>query len=61
MTGVKPKLTPYAAFGLMLVMMFAALFHIVRGDYNFVPINLVPESVRHVHRVWTGLIPSLTD
>ena len=41
MTGVKPKLTPFAAFGLALVMILAAVFHIVRGEYNFVPIDLV--------------------
>ena len=41
MTGVKPKVTPFAAFGLALVMILAAVFHIVRGEYNFVPINLV--------------------
>ncbi len=45
MTGVKPKLTPFAAFGLMLVMILAALFHIVRGEYNFVPSNLVLAGV----------------
>ena len=41
MTGFKPKLMPFAAFGLKLIMIFAAVFHIVRGEYNFVPINLV--------------------
>ncbi len=41
MTGVKPKLTPFAAFGLTLVMILAAVFHIVRGEYDFVPTNLV--------------------
>lgn len=41
MTGVKPKLTPFAAFGLTLVMILAAAFHIVRGEYNFLPINLL--------------------
>jgi uncharacterized membrane protein YphA (DoxX/SURF4 family) len=41
MTGVKPKLTPFAAIGLTLVMILAAVFHIVRGEYNFVLINLV--------------------
>lgn len=42
MTGVKPKLTTLAAFGLTLVMILAALFHIVRGEYDFVlPINVV--------------------
>ena len=42
MTGVKPKLTPWAAIGLAVVMILAAGFHIVRGEYNFfVPVNLV--------------------
>src|SRR5436309_11293998 len=42
MTGVKPKLVPLAAFGLTLVMILAAGFHIVRGEYNFfLLINLV--------------------
>jgi uncharacterized membrane protein YphA (DoxX/SURF4 family) len=41
MTGVKPKLTPVAAFGLALVMILAAVFHVTRGEYNFLPINLV--------------------
>jgi uncharacterized membrane protein YphA (DoxX/SURF4 family) len=42
MTGIKPKLTPYAAIGLTLVMILAAIFHIVRGEYSFfVPMNLV--------------------
>lgn len=41
MTGVKPKLAPFAAFGLTLVMIFAAVFHTVWGEYNFLPTNLV--------------------
>ena len=42
MTGIKPKLTPLAAFGLTLVMILAAVFHILRGEYNFfLPFNLV--------------------
>jgi hypothetical protein len=41
MTGVKPKLTPFAAIGQTLVMILAAIFHIVRGEYSFfVPVNL---------------------
>src|SRR6185312_16814158 len=35
MTGVKPKLTAYAALGLTLVMIFAAIFHISRGEFHF--------------------------
>ena len=42
MTGVKPKLTPLAAFGLTVVTILAAVFHIARGEYNFfLPANLV--------------------
>lgn len=42
MTGVKPKLTPFAAIGLALVMILAAAFHIVRSEYSFfLPLNLV--------------------
>ena len=42
MTAVKPKLTPFAAIGLTLVMILAAIFHIVRGESHFfVPVNLV--------------------
>ncbi len=45
MTGVKPKLTPLAGGGLTLVMILAALFHIARGEYAFVAVNLVLGSV----------------
>jgi uncharacterized membrane protein YphA (DoxX/SURF4 family) len=42
MTGVKPKLVPLSALGLTLVMIFAAIFHIVRSEYSFfLPLNLV--------------------
>ena len=41
MTGVKPKLTPIAAIGLTLVMILAAVFHIVRGEYIFLLINVL--------------------
>jgi uncharacterized membrane protein YphA (DoxX/SURF4 family) len=41
MTGVKPKLTPLAALGLMTVMILATIFHIARGEYAFVLVNLV--------------------
>ena len=41
MTGIKPNVTPFATVGLTLVMLLAAVFHIVRGEYNFLPANLV--------------------
>jgi hypothetical protein len=46
MTGFKPKLTPFAAIGLTLIMVLAAVFHIVRGEYRFfLPVNLVLAGV----------------
>ena len=42
LTAIKPRLTPYAAFGLTVIMALAALFHIARGEYHwFLPVNLV--------------------
>jgi len=42
MTGVKPKLTTFAAIGLTLVMILAAAFHIQRGEFRFfLPLNLM--------------------
>ncbi len=42
MTGIKPKLVPFAALGLTLIMILAAAFHIVRGEFSFfVPMNLM--------------------
>lgn len=41
LTRVKPKLTPLAGAGLALIMVLAAGFHIVRSEYEFVPINLI--------------------
>jgi len=46
MTGVKPKLTPFAAIGLTLIMILAAIFHIVRGECSFfVPMNVALAGV----------------
>jgi uncharacterized membrane protein YphA (DoxX/SURF4 family) len=42
MTGIKPRLTPFAAIGLTLIMFLAAIFHMVRGEFSFfLPMNLV--------------------
>lgn len=45
LTGVKPKLTPLAAIGLTLVMILAAGFHIARGEYGFVLLNIILAAV----------------
>ncbi len=40
-TRIRPLLTPLAAIGLVLVMLLAALFHISRGEWSALPINVV--------------------
>ncbi len=45
MTGVKPKLTAFAGVGLTTVMVLAAAFHVVRGEYGFVIVNVGLGSV----------------
>jgi len=45
-TGVKPKLTSLAAVGLALVMLLAAGFHIMRGEYSgFLTFNLAMAGI----------------
>jgi len=42
MTRAAPKLTPFAAIGLAIIMILAAGFHIARGEYSFfLPLNLL--------------------
>jgi len=41
LTRIKPILTVYAAWGLALVMVLAALFHASRGEYPGIAINLI--------------------
>jgi putative oxidoreductase len=38
---IKPVLTPLAAVGLALVMLFAAIFHVMRGEMPVIGINLL--------------------
>ena len=44
-TRIRPLLTPLAAMGLVLVMLLASLFHISRGEWLAVPLNLVLGSL----------------
>lgn len=37
---IRPELTIYAALGLLTIMTLAALFHITRGEYMSLPVNL---------------------
>jgi putative oxidoreductase len=38
-TRIKPVLTPLAGVGLAIIMLFAAIFHVVRGEFGALPIN----------------------
>lgn len=40
-TRIAPGLTPLAGAGLAVVMLLAALFHVVRAEFSALPINIV--------------------
>ena len=40
-TGIAPVLTPLAGAGLVLIMVLAALFHLSRGEFALLPVNVV--------------------
>ena len=40
-TRIRPLLTPLAAIGLVIVMVLAALFHLTRGEWLALPVNVV--------------------
>jgi putative oxidoreductase len=39
-TRIQPKLVPFAALGLVIVMVLASSFHLVRGEYVDLPVTL---------------------
>jgi putative oxidoreductase len=39
-TRISPTLTPVAAIGLLLIMVFAAVFHALRGELAAIPVNV---------------------
>ena len=41
LTRIQPKLTPLAAAGLVLVMILAAIFHVVRGEFSTIAPSIV--------------------
>jgi putative oxidoreductase len=40
-TRIKPQLTPLAGVGLALIMLLAALFHLVRSEFGAIGVNVV--------------------
>lgn len=40
-TRIRPRLTPLAAAGLVVVMILASGFHLIRGELQAIPINFV--------------------
>lgn len=41
LTRIKPEYTTYAAIGLVTVMVLAAIFHLIRGEFPFIMINAI--------------------
>lgn len=44
-TRIKPGLTPLAALGLAVIMLLAAAFHAMRGEFSHIPLILVYGAV----------------
>ncbi len=44
-TGIRPRLTTLAALGLALIMVLAMVFHVLRREFQALPINLVMGSL----------------
>jgi putative oxidoreductase len=42
---IKPSLTPSAATGLATIMIFALGFHVSKGEYFMIPMNLILASI----------------
>lgn len=40
LTRIKPQLVVWAAYGLGLIMILAAIYHATRGEYYALPVNL---------------------
>lgn len=38
---IQPRLTPFAAMALSVIMLLAALFHLYRGEYNAILMNVI--------------------
>jgi len=41
LTGIAPILTPIAASGLALIMLFAAIYHITKKEYSAIGVNFM--------------------
>ena len=45
LTGIRPRLTPLAALGLMTIMLLAVLFHLWRGEAAIIGMHLVVAAI----------------
>lgn len=51
LTGIQPKLTPFAAAGLATVVLLGAGLHVLRGESSVIGINLILGSLEEgAHR-----------
>lgn len=57
LTGIQLRLTPLAAWGLALVMVLAAIFHLVRGEFGIVPNIVLFALAAFVAYGRTNLVP----
>jgi putative oxidoreductase len=40
-TRIRPRLTPLAGTGIVVIMLLASIFHVTRGEFQALPFNLV--------------------
>lgn len=40
LTGIQPRLTVFAALGVLLIMVLASAFHAIRGEWEALPFNV---------------------
>ncbi len=45
LTGIRTELTPLAAVGLLVIMVFAVVFHLQRGEYQNIVTNALDAAV----------------
>ncbi len=51
--GILPFLTPLAALALAIIMVFAAIFHYNRKEFQIIPINIVLLFISFIYFNWT--------
>ena len=58
LTKIQPRLTAFAAVGFALIMVLASAFHITRGEFGNLPINVCCLSCPFLWPMAAGRVPS---